>query len=322
MKTTFLLALAAAMAFPAGAVELQGHRGARGLAPENTLPAFRKALALGVDTLELDTGVTRDGVLVITHDPSLNPDITRGADGKFLEARGPAIRSLSYAQLRRYDVGRLKPGTEYAKRYPEQVAADGTRVPRLTDLFDLVKKARNTTVRFNIEIKSSPEKPDETIDPEAWARLLATAIRKAGLAGRATIQSFDWRGLQVVQKEFPEIPTVYLTIQRKSLDTIGTYREEGKPAEPPKPSIWTAGFQYADHGSVPKMVKAAGGTIWSPFHGDVNEASLKEAHDLGLKVVVWTPNEPAQIERALALGVDGIITDRPDVAKKLIGVRP
>lgn len=319
MKTTFFafLPFLAAVSLHAAAVELQGHRGARGLAPENTLPAFRKALEIGVDTLELDTAVTRDGILVISHDPSLNPDITRGPDGKFLEATGPAIRSLSYAELRRYDVGRIKPGTEYEKRFPEQKPVDGTRIPRLSDLFDLVKKAGNRTVRFNIEIKTSPEKPDGTLAPEAFARRLATAVRKAGMAKRTTIQSFDWRGLQVVQKEFPEIPTVYLSAQRKFFDNIGTYQDEGQPPRPPQPSSWTAGFQYADHGSVPKMVKAAGGSIWSPFHGDLNEANLKEARDLGLRVVPWTVNDPKQIQRVLALGVDGIISDRPDLVKQM-----
>lgn len=319
MKATFLAfpAFLAAISLHAAAVELQGHRGARGLAPENTLPAFRKALEIGVDTLELDTAITRDGIVVISHDPSLNPDITRGPDGKFLEATGPAIRALTYGELRRYDVGRIKPGTEYEKRFPEQKPVDGTRIPRLSDLFDLVKKAGNRTVRFNIEIKTSPEKPDATLAPEAFARRLATAVRKAGMAKRTTIQSFDWRGLQVVQKEFPEIPTAYLSAQRKFFDNIGTFQEEGQPPRPPQPSQWTAGFQYADHGSVPKMVKAAGGSIWSPHFSDVDEAKLKEAHDLGLRVVPWTVNDPKQIQRLLTLGVDGIISDRPDLVKQM-----
>src|SRR5688572_214117 len=95
-------------------LDVQGHRGARGLAPENTLPAFEKALALGVTTLELDVGVTRDGVVVVGHDPTINPDIARGPDGQWLAARGPAIRELTFAELQRYDVGRLKPGSNYA----------------------------------------------------------------------------------------------------------------------------------------------------------------------------------------------------------------
>src|SRR6185436_15298292 len=127
MKTTaWLLAATVGLAGCAG-VEVQGHRGARGLAPENTIPAFTRALELGVDTLELDTAVTRDGVVVVTHDPVLNPDFVRGPDGRYLDKPGPAVHDLTYAELQRYDVGRLKPDTVYAKRYPEQVAVDGTR---------------------------------------------------------------------------------------------------------------------------------------------------------------------------------------------------
>src|ERR1700741_5157316 len=106
MKTTaWLLAATVCLAGCAG-VEVQGHRGARGLAPENTLPAFARALEVGVDTLEMDTGITRDGVVVVGHDPLLNPDITRGPDGRFLEKTGPAVHDLTYEELQRYDVGR------------------------------------------------------------------------------------------------------------------------------------------------------------------------------------------------------------------------
>src|SRR5512136_2316730 len=124
---------------PAFALDLQGHRGARGLAPENTLPAFAAALSLGVTTLELDTGITKDGVVVISHNMTLNPEITRDRAGKWLGAPGPAIHALTFAELQQYDVGRIKPGTDYTKQFPEQKAVDGTRIPRLADLFALVK---------------------------------------------------------------------------------------------------------------------------------------------------------------------------------------
>ena len=118
MKRWLVLALALAAA-PVHALDLQGHRGARGLLPENTLPSFQRALELGVTTLELDIAITKDGVLVIHHDPTLNPDITRDASGRFLEQRGPAINSLTWAQLQTYDVGRIKPGTDYARQFSD-----------------------------------------------------------------------------------------------------------------------------------------------------------------------------------------------------------
>jgi glycerophosphoryl diester phosphodiesterase len=297
--------LAALLSFACGAqtIDLQGHRGARGLLPENTLPAFRKALELGVTTLELDIAITKDAVLVIHHDPTLNPDLTRDANGRFLEGRGPAIHSLTWAELQTYDVGRLKPGTPYAANYPDQKPLDGTRIPRLADLFELVRD--NAKVRFAIETKLDPGKPDETLAPEPFARAVVEAIRKAGMAGRSQILSFDWRTLQVVQKIAPEIPTVYLSIQRR-MDNIQAANPGGSP--------WTAGFQHRDHGSVPKMIKAAGGSVWSVYFNDLTPAAREEAKALGLKVLVWTVNDPAAMARMLDLGVDGLITDRPDRA--------
>lgn len=304
-----ILALAACSA---QALDLQGHRGVRGLLPENTLPSFQRALELGVTTLELDIAITSDGVLVISHDPLMNPDITRDAAGRFLEQRGPAIHAMTWAQLQTYDVGRLKPGTEYARQFPEQQPVDGARVPRLSDLFDLVKRSGDEKVRFAIETKVTPDNPGETPLPEPFARAVVDEIRKAGMAARSQILSFDWRTLQVVQKIAPEIATVYLTIQRR-FDNIGADKADG--------SRWTAGFQFREHGSVPKMIKAAGGSHWSAYFGDLDAAKVKEAQSLGLKVLAWTVNDPAVMARMLGFGVDGLITDRADLARKLLEER-
>ena len=160
---------------PTRTLDIQGHRGARGLAPENTLPAFARALAIGVTTLELDCAITKDGVVVVSHDPVFNPDITRGPDGKWLRKTGPAIWALDFTDTQRYDVGRINPGSAYSMRWPEQQPVDGTRIPRLADLFALVRKAGNETVRFNIETKISPLAPVETTHPEDFARKLIAA---------------------------------------------------------------------------------------------------------------------------------------------------
>ncbi len=291
-------------AAPAAGFDLQGHRGARGLAPENTLSAFAQALSIGVSTLELDVGVTRDGVVVVAHDRRLNPDLTRDADGKWLEAPGPAIRALTYAELAPYDVGRARPGSRTARRYPQQQPADGARIPRLAEVFALAARAGNTAVRFNVETKLDPEHADEALPPEPFARALITEIRKAGVAARSTVQSFDWRTLRIVQREAPEIATVYLSARQSWLDNIRAEATLGSP--------WTAGLRFAAYGSVPRMVQAAGGRIWSPYHGELDAAQLAEAHALGLQVIVWTVNDPARIAALLDLGVDGIISDYPD----------
>ena len=182
-------------------MDLQGHRGARGHAPENTLPSFELAVAMGVDTLELDVGVTRDGVVVIHHDRRLNPDVAR-KDGRWVSAPAPTIHSLTYAELQAYDVGRIRPGSEYAARFPHQKPIDGTRIPRLSDL---LLKLKNANVRFGVETKLVPKAPDETLAPEPFARAVIAEVRKAGVAERTTIQSFDFRTLKVVEREAPEI---------------------------------------------------------------------------------------------------------------------
>lgn len=306
---TLLLAGCATQQF-----DLQGHRGARGLAPENTLPAFAIALTLGVTTLELDTAITRDGAVVVSHDPFLNPDITRGPDGTFLRERGPSIHALTLWELERYDVGRINPQSRYARTQPAQQPVDGTRVPRLGEVFALARRAGNHDVRFNIETKVSPLTPGDTLTPEVFAERLLAVIFANGMAGQVSIQSFDWRTLQRAQALAPQIPTVYLSAQQKWLDNIG--------ADVAADSPWTAGVQARDHGgSVAQMVKAAGGRVWSPYFGDVDATKIVEAHRLGLSVVVWTVNAPADIERMLELGVDGIISDRPDVVRTAMTAR-
>lgn len=307
----FLFLLMVLMPMTANAFDLQGHRGARGLAPENTLPAFARALSLGVTTLELDVGVTRDGVVVVMHDRRLNPDVVRGSDGQWLASPGPAILKLSYEELQRYDVGRLKPGSPYARGFPDQAAIDGTRAPKLAEVFALVAKAGNSAVRFNIETKISPLAPTETLEPETFARALIAEIRVAGMAARTSVQSFDWRTLQVVQAEAPEIATVYLSLARGGGDNI----QVGKPGASP----WLAGRDIDDHGgSVPRLIKVLGGRIWSPLANDLDEAGLKEAKALGLTVIPWTVNDEAAMRRLVQMGVDGLISDYPDRLRKVL----
>jgi len=301
------LVVFAGCAHTAAGFDLQGHRGARGLAPENTLAAFKAASELGVTTLELDTLVTADGVVVIHHDALLNPNTTRDAEGRWLSAAGPALRSLTLAELKRYDVGRLQAGTHYAQGQPDQQAVDGERVPTLDELFEAVKRRGDTRVRFNIETKLSPLRPELAPEPQAFVEAILGVVRRHGLESRVTLQSFDWRTLQAAQRIAPQIPTVYLSTQQGSSNV----------ADP----RWTAGLRLAEHGTVPKMVKAAGGPIWSPNFADATPALVKEARSLGLKIVVWTVNEPAQIERMLDLGVDGIISDRPDRVRAVMASR-
>jgi glycerophosphoryl diester phosphodiesterase len=265
------------------------------------------ALDLGVSTLETDLAITRSDDVVISHDPLLNPDITRGPDGKWLATAGPAIRTLTLADLGRYDIGRLNPASKYARQYPEQKPVDGQRFPTLADFLAMA----GPSVRFNIEIKTNPTKPDLTVDPARFARLAVDALRKGKAAQRSTLQSFDWRGLVEVRRLAPEIATGCLTIESNNFDTV--QRASGRP------SPWLAGLDLAAHGgSVPRLAKVAGCATWSPFWRNVTADAVKEAQALGLKVVPWTVNSPAEMARLIDLGVDGLITDYPDRAQPVL----
>lgn len=292
--------------------DLQAHRGGRGLAPENTLAAFSNAMDLGVTTLELDIGLTADGVVVITHDTRLNADHTRDENGAWLPPKsGPAVRALTLAQLQRYDVGRLNPESNYGRQFALQLPRDGERIPTLAALFEQVRArgANAATVRFNIETKIDPTRPDETAEPEPMVRALLAEIDRAQMGGRVTIQSFDWRTLALVGRLAPQLPRAYLSSPRTLKD-----------------SRWTAGLDAAAFASTPQLVKAAAGASagpvsWSPAYNDLRPEAVREAQRLGFKVLPWTVNQRADMMRLMDWGVDGIITDYPDVLRDLMRER-
>ena len=292
-----------------------GHRGAAGLMPENTLAAFQRGCELGVDAIELDVLVSADGELVVHHDFKLKPEIARAPDGAWISSGSqPAVRGLTLAQLKAYDIGRLQPRTSYAARYPEQAPVDGERIPTFREVIDLFQRSCRPSSRLFVEIKTSPEEPNLTPPPEAVADQVVNMLKAAGIAERTWILSFDWRNLVHVQKIAPEIATVYLTIVGPGLNNL-------KPDQPGA-SPWLAGFDIDDvNGSAPRAVKAAGGRIWSPYFKNLTPEALAEAHRLGLLVSVWTPDSPDDLKKMIAMKVDAITTNRPDVLKRLLDDR-
>lgn len=291
--------LLASSMLAAHAFDLQGHRGARGLLPENTLAGFDRALDIGVTTLELDIAITADGVPVIHHDAYLNPALTRDAQGRWLQGRGPLIRSLTLAQLQTYDVGRLDPGSTYARDFPDQQSRDGERVPTLAALFERVKARGADQLRFAIETKIHPNRPDESPAVEPFVDAVLAAIRTAGMTQRVRLISFDWRTLRRVRELEPAIETTCITVESA----------QGTNTRHP---VMMVGMARDAYSSAAHMAKAAGCAAWSPNYQSLDAERVRAASALGLKILPWTVNEVADMDKLIAWGVDGIVTDYPD----------
>jgi len=307
-RSLLALTMLSSLSLPALGFDIEAHRGGRALFPENTLVSFSGALSMGVNTLELDMGVTKDDVIVVSHERWLNPDLAKGPDGVYVAPPGIPYVGITLAEVKKYDVGTIRPGSKYAENFPDQKPVPGTKIPTLAEVFALVRKSGDTQAKLNIETKIDPNHPENSPDPERFVTLLLDLLKKEHFENRVIVQSFDWRTLQLVQKRAPGIPTAYLTMQAGPSPNVTL----------DKPSAWTAGFDPVTHGgTVPAAVKAAGGTIWSPLYYDVTKENVEESHRLGLTVLPWTVNKPEDMERLIDMGVDGIISDRPDVLREV-----
>ncbi len=278
---------------------IQGHRGARALYPENTMEGFVRAMALGVRGFELDVGVSADGVVVLAHDLALNPDITRRPNGSWLDDATMLVRGLRLDTLTGFDVGRIRPGSAYAARFPDQMPIDGARIPTLAAVL-----AATGDTALTIELKTDPTRPTDSLAGPAMADAVMAEVEAAGAAHRVMLESFDWRGPRHLRRSRPDIACALLTEAR----TVAAAR------------LWWDGPAPSDFGgSVPRAVAAEGVRTWAPEHGDLTRDAIAEAHDLGLAVLPWTVNEPEAMRRMQAWQADGIITDRPDLALRLLG---
>lgn len=292
-----------------GLVRLIGHRGARGVMPENTMEGFAFTLSAGVSLLEFDVVLTRDGVPVVTHNHQLDGAATRDAAGNWLTGQGPRVADLTLDELRGYDVGGVDVRTPYGQQFCDQVFLDGVRVPRLGDLLDLGHDPRFADLHFLLELKSDPALRDDARARAAFVAAIMTQVRESGMAGRTILHSFDWRLLDVCRREAPEMPTSCLS---QMPETVEALCSGGLP-----------GFLSQDR-SLPRMVADAGGQLWCPNVEDVTPELVAEARRLDLIVLAWTVNETVDIDRMIEAGVDGIVTDYPGRVQhrlRLRGVR-
>jgi glycerophosphoryl diester phosphodiesterase len=266
---------------PALAFEVQGHRGARARRPENTLPAFEYALKEGGDVLEMDMAVTRDNVIVISHDPRINPQICLGTEGAHI-TNAPLIHDLTLAQVKAFDCGTLR-----NPRFPAQQPVPGTTIPTLDEVFDMVQKSQLPAakkIQFNIETKIFPAHPDYTVSPEQFVSLALERFRKHGMVDRVILQSFDPRTLVEAKKLEPKLRIAALV-------------------DDPKIDMLALGRQ----------LKAE---IISPEWKLVTATLVEQAHHGGMQVIPWAPNDPAQWDKLLDMKVDAIITDDPGALAK------
>ena len=278
----------------ANRIDWQGHRGARGLRPENTLPAFELALDLGVDTLELDLHLSADDQVVVWHDPVIEASKCEG-DGV-----GTAVRRLTAAELRALRCATNPDPDTFPDQAPEPgtLSGDDFGIVTLTELFRFVdeysrsadknqqQRTAAMAVRLNIETKRRPDDPsaiDDRFDGSTmglFEQAVVEAVDDAAAVDRVTVQSFDHRSLWAIGAARPDITLVALTGRNQSVD-------------------------LAD-------LATRGAAVWSPDHRTLDVAAIAEAHELDLRVIPWTVNDPHQIDRLIEAGVDGIITDRPD----------
>ena len=266
--------------------DLQGHRGARGLAPENTLKAFQKALELGVNTLELDLAVTKDKQIVISHEPWMNADIclTPGSeDIKKTEEKSYNIYTMTYEEVKAYDCG-----SKFNPAFPEQNLEPSYKplLKEVLNMTDSVSKNHGKKISYNIELKSLPEGDDlYHPKPTEFVKLVMDVLQKETDMDRVNLQSFDFRILKELHESYPDV-TLAALVYNTDLDS----------------ALTELGFEPE---------------IYSPYYPLVDENLIGEAHAKGMKVIPWTVNKIEQMKKLLKFGIDGLITDYPDRALKL-----
>lgn len=263
--------------------DIQGHRGCRGLLPENTLNAFQHAVELGVQTLEMDVVVSKDHKVVVSHEAYMNPSICLSAQGKPLSKKeGKALNfyKMDYASIKSYDCGLLQ-----HPKFPEQKPTAAYK-PLLADVFEVLKE--NTTIRYNIELKFDRKKGSEYFPLDStFADLVIDLLDLYSTSDRCTLQSFDTELLNIIHLKNQNITTAYLIDNRKSL---------------------ASNLQKLNY--LPPIL--------SPRYSLVNERLISQCHDQKMKVIPWTVNKVEDLRNLIHLGVDGIITDYPDRLINLI----
>lgn len=303
--------------------DLEAHRGGRDVRPENTLYSYAYAIELGATSIECDMQLTKDGQIVMSHNPILNSDITRDENGNYIENNKYDIRLMTVDELKKFDVGVMDPNCgEYYDLHGKTQSTYDAKIPTLEELMQLIQSYGDKNIVLNIETKSYPDPASagykNNADPKKFVEVFNNIVKKYDMEDRVVLQSFDWQTLIEMKKLNPNISTSALWQEQPSWgrDSESLRRYEKKK------SPWLGGLDIKDYqGNPVKAAHAIGADIISPYYTEISKQDVDEAHSLGMKVVPWTVNNEKDMNMLLDMGVDGIISDKPWLLKQVLEKR-
>lgn len=303
--------------------DLEAHRGGRDIRPENTLYSYAYAIELGATSIECDMQLTKDGQIVMSHNPILNSDITRDENGNYIENNKYDIRLMTVDELKKFDVGVMDPNCgEYYDLHGKTQFTYDAKIPTLEELMQLIQSYGDKNIVLNIETKSYPDPASagykNNADPKKFVEVFNNIVKKYDMEDRVVLQSFDWQTLIEMKKLNPNISTSALWQEQPSWgrDSESLRRYEKKK------SPWLGGLDIKDYqGNPVKAAHAIGADIISPYYTEISKQDVDEAHSLGMKVVPWTVNNEKDMNMLLDMGVDGIISDKPWLLKQVLEKR-
>lgn len=303
--------------------DLEAHRGGRDVRPENTLYSYAYAIELGATSIECDMQLTKDGQIVMSHNPILNSDITRDENGNYIKNNKYDIRLMTVDELKKFDVGVMDPNCgEYYDLHGKTQFTYDAKIPTLEELMQLIQSYGDKNIVLNIETKSYPDPASagykNNADPKKFVEVFNNIVKKYDMEDRVVLQSFDWQTLIEMKKLNPNISTSALWQEQPSWgrDSESLRRYEKKK------SPWLGGLDIKDYQRNPvKAAHAIGADIISPYYTEISKQDVDEAHSLGMKVVPWTVNNEKDMTMLLDMGVDGIISDKPWLLKQVLEKR-
>ena len=284
-------------------IKIYGHRGARGVLPENTLESFKYLFENNIHAYETDILISKDFIPVITHDFRLDPSYTKDINDNWIEDENIKIIDLTYDQILQFDVGTLNKLSKYGRKFINQKSLQNQKIPKLSELLKLTSDNIVEDLLINLEIKSTPVEKNLTPEPDEMVKIIIDEVSRSNLEDRIIYSSFDWRVLREIKERGSKIPRAYLT--------------SGARGKIYDKSPWLDFTPLHNGVELPELIRALGGSAWHPNYKDVNKEIVQISHDKGLPVNVWTVNRESDMLRMIDYGVDGIMTDYPLKLKEL-----